>query len=88
MLDSVRIPVDLTISSHMSCATADTADDVGGEVTLLRAVVLAVTDTTAILADLIFVITKSTIKSGKFTELVTLVIVLTFGSRCGLKKSL
>jgi hypothetical protein len=45
----------------MASTSTDTADDIGSEITLFRAVVLAVTDVTAILADLVFVIAKRTI---------------------------
>jgi hypothetical protein len=35
-----------TVTSHMASVTADTADDVGSEVSLLGAIILAVSDLT------------------------------------------
>ena len=74
-------PVDCTVASHVAGAATDTADDVRCKVTLLRTVVLAVTYTTAVLANLVFVVAQRAVKSGKLAQLVTLVVVLTFGSR-------
>ena len=77
----VRIPIDSTIASHVSGTTANTADDVCCEVPLLWTVVLAVPDTSAVLTDLVLVISEGTIERGKLAELVTLVIVLSFRCR-------
>ena len=77
---------DSTVTSHMTGATANTTDDVRCEVTLLRTVVLPVTDTTTVLADLVFVVSKSTVEGGKFTELVPFVIVLSLRGRGRLSK--
>lgn len=38
-----------TVASHVACVATDTTDDVGGEVALLGAVVLAVSDLTTFL---------------------------------------
>lgn len=84
MLDSVRVPVNSTITGHMASTSADTADDVRCEVTLFGTIVLAVTDIAAVLADLIFVVAKCTVEGGEFPKLVTFVIILTFGSGCRL----
>jgi hypothetical protein len=73
-----------TITGHVASVTADTADDVGGVILLLRAVILAVTNLTTVLAGLILVITQSSVKCSKLTKLVTLELVLTLGNRCGL----
>lgn len=85
MLGGIRIPVNSTVTGHVSGATTDTADDVRCKVTLLGTVVLAVANTTTILTDLIFVIAQRTIKCGKFSELVAFVVILTFRGRCGLQ---
>lgn len=69
-----------TVASHVTCITAHTADDAGGEVLLLRTVIFAMTDLTAVLACLIFVITECTVESGQLTQLVTLELVLAFGN--------
>ena len=61
MVSSVRIPVNGTITSHMACTSADTANDVRCEVTLFGAVILPVTHATAILTDLVFIVTESTV---------------------------
>ncbi len=86
MLDSVRIPVNCAVTSHVACASADTADDVRCEVTLFWAVVLAMANITTVLADLILVVAKRSVESGKFPKLVSFVIILTFGGRGSLHK--
>jgi len=63
--------------------TADTADDVGGVVLLLRAVILAMSNLAAVLAGLVFVITQSSVQGSKLTKLVTLELVLALGNGCG-----
>ena len=68
----------------MSSAPADTADDVSSKVALLRALILPVTDVAAVLTDLVLIISKGPIKSGKLAKLVALVIVLAFRCRSGL----
>ena len=78
-MNGVGIPVDSAVAGHVTRASTDTANDVRCKVTLLRTGVLAVTYTTAVLANLVFVIAQSTVKSGKLAQLVTLVIVLAFG---------
>ena len=84
-MGEVGVSVNGTITSHMSGATADTADDVRCEVTLLRTVILAMTNTTAILADLVLVIAQSTVQSREFAKLVTFMVILSFGSRSSLQ---
>ncbi|KZT07717.1 uncharacterized protein LAESUDRAFT_103512 [Laetiporus sulphureus 93-53] len=59
--DGVRIPVNSAIPGHVTSTSADTTDDIGCEVTLLRTVVLPVTDTAAILADLVLVIAQRSV---------------------------
>lgn len=86
MLDSVRIPVNCAVTSHVACASADTADDVRCEVTLFWAVVLAMANITTVLADLILVVAKRSVESGELPKLVSFVIILTFGGRGGLQK--
>lgn len=56
-----------TISGHMTSVATDTANDVGGEVALLRAVVLAMSNLTTVLASLVLIITKGTVESGELT---------------------
>ena len=84
MLDGVWIPVNCAVACHVSGASADTADDVRCKVTLLRTVVLAVTYSTTVLANLVFIVPKGAIESGKLTKLVALMIILAFGGRGGL----
>jgi len=64
----------------VSSATTHTANDVSGEVTLLRTVVFAVADATTILADLVLVITKRAVERCQLTELIALVVILALGS--------
>lgn len=84
-VDGVRIPVNGTVACHVSGTPADAADDVSGEVSLFGAVILAVTHATAILTDLVLVVTKGTVERGELAELVTFMIVLTFWRRGSLK---
>lgn len=56
-----------TIAGHVSSVTADTADNAGRVVGLVRAIVLAMTNATAVLACLVLVITECTVKSSKLT---------------------
>ena len=65
----------------MPGAPANTADDVSSKVALLRAFILPVTDVAAILTDLVFIISKGSVESSKFAELIAFVVVLAF--RCG-----
>lgn len=70
-----------TVTSHVTSVTTDTTDNVGGEVALLRAVIFTMTDLTTVLASLILVVTKSTVKSGELSKLVPLELVLTLRNR-------
>lgn len=65
----------------MAGVPADSADDVGGKVALIRTVVFAVTNFPTILACLVLIISQGTVECGKLTKLVTLKSVLTFGNR-------
>ena len=82
-MSSIRIPVDGTVASHVTSTSANTTDDVCCEVTLFGAVILTVAYTTAILTDLVFVVTKSAVECSQLAKLVTFVVVLSFwcGSR-------
>lgn len=70
----------------MASVPTNSADDVGGKILLFLALKFAMADASAILADLVFVITKRTVKSCKFSQLVSLVVILTFRSRSSLTK--
>lgn len=83
---SVRVRLDSTVTRHMPSAAANAADDVGGEVALLWTVIFAMTESSAVLADLILVVTQGTVQRREFTKLVALVIVLTFRGGSGLKR--
>lgn len=65
----------------MARVTADTADDIGGEVAGLRTVVLAVTNLATILASLIFIVAKSTVQCSELTKLIAFELVLAFRNR-------
>lgn len=69
-----------TVASHVTCITANTTNDAGGEILLLRTVVFAMTDLTTVLACLIFVITECAVQSGQLAQLVAFQLVLTFGN--------
>jgi hypothetical protein len=64
-----------TIPRHMAGVSTETADDIGREVLLLGAVVLAMSDLTTVLTRLVFVVTKW----------IALEFVLTLGDGCSLK---
>ena len=83
-MNSVRIPVNSAITSHVPSTPTDTTDDVRCEVTLFWAVILAVTNTPTILANLILVVSERSVKSCKLAQLVSLVIVLALGCRSSL----
>lgn len=70
----------------MPSIATNSADDVCGEVALLRAVVLPVADLATVLASLVLVITECTVKGRKLTQLITLKLVLAFRNRSSLKK--
>jgi hypothetical protein len=48
----------------MSGAPTDSADDVSCEISLLRAIILAMSDVAAVLTNLVLIITKSSVQSG------------------------
>jgi hypothetical protein len=85
MMGHVRILVNSAVTSHVTGTTANAANDVRCEVTLFRAVILSVANSTAVLTDLVFIVTKGTVQSGKFSKLITLVIVLAFRGRSSLE---
>lgn len=64
----------------MAGIATHSADDAGSEILLLRAIVLAVSDLTTVLASLIFIVTQGSIESSELTELVTLQFVLALGN--------
>lgn len=65
-----------TIPGQMALSTTSMANDVGGNVALLGAFEPAMTFHAAILADLILIISQSTVERSKLSELVALVVVL------------
>lgn len=65
-----------TITSHVPGVATNAADDVCREVLLLGAVILTMTNLATILTCLVFVITKGSVKSGQFTQLVALQLIL------------
>ena len=71
----------------MASVATDTTDDVGSEVALLGAVILAMANLATVLASLVLIITKGTVKSGEFSQLITLKLVLAFGNGCSLNES-
>jgi hypothetical protein len=72
------------IASHMTCLSADSADDTSSVVLLLRAIIFAMSDLTTVLAGLVFVVTKGSVEGREFAKLIALKLVLTFGNRCSL----
>ncbi len=70
----------------MACRTTDAANDVGRKILLLRTVVFSVAPVSTVLADLILVVTQCTVKGSEFSQLVALVVILTFRSGRSLEK--
>lgn len=67
-----------TVASHVTSITADATDDISSKVALLRTIVFPVANLAAVLAGLVFVVTKSTVECGKLTKLIALQFVLAF----------
>lgn len=69
----------------MTRISTDTANDVGGEILLLGAIVFAMSNLTTVLACLVFIITKCTVQGCELSKLISLQFVLTLGNRSGLR---
>lgn len=69
-----------TVAGHMAGIATHSADDASSKVLLLRAVVLAVSYLSTVLASLVLIVTQSSVQSGELTELVTLQFVLALGN--------
>lgn len=68
----------------MACISTDATDNICCKVALLGTVELSVANLTTVLASLILVVTKCTVKCRKLTKLIALELVLTFWNRCSL----
>ena len=71
----------------MAGTPAYTTYDVSRNIALFRAVVLAMTYTTTVLTDLIFIISQSSVQSSQLSQLIPLVVILSFRSRGCLEKA-
>jgi hypothetical protein len=71
----------------VASAPANTTNDVSSKVALFGAVIFAMSDVAAVLADLVLVIAESAVEGSEFAELIAFVIVLAFGSGCSLAES-
>ena len=60
----------------MSSAATNTTDDAPSVVALARAVVLAMTDATTILVNLVFIVTEGSIEGRELAQSVSLVVAL------------
>jgi hypothetical protein len=58
----------------------DTTNNIRCKVALLGAVVLAMSNLTAVLTGLVLIITKGTIQGSELSKLVSLEFILTFGN--------
>lgn len=74
-----------TVARHVTCIPTSAADNAGGEVAGLGAVVLTVTNLAAVLASLVFVIAEGAVEGCKLAKLVALELILSFGDGSGLK---
>jgi hypothetical protein len=72
-----------TITSHVTGVATDAADDAGGVVLSLGAIILAVANLTTVLAGLVLVVSKGTVERGKLTQLIALKLVLSLGNGRG-----
>ena len=59
---SVRIFIDGTIPGHVTRAATNATNDVSSEVALFWAIIFSVTNTTTVLTNLVFIITKGSIQ--------------------------
>lgn len=75
-----------TVTSHVSRVATNTTDDAGRVVLTLRAIVLAVTNLSAVLASLVLVVSQGTVESSQFSKLISLQFVLTFRNGSSLHK--
>lgn len=73
-----------TITGHVASITTNAADDACCVVLLLGAVVFAMANLTAVLAGLVFIVAQRSVESSQFSQLVSLKLILGFGSGCGL----
>jgi hypothetical protein len=74
-----------TVAGHVAGVATDTADDVGGEVASVGAVVFAVSNFATVLAGLVLVVAEGAVQGGQFAKLITLELILAFGDGCGLQ---
>ncbi|KAL5334044.1 hypothetical protein BJX70DRAFT_391746 [Aspergillus crustosus] len=73
-----------TITGHMTGVATNATDDVGSEITLLRAVRsmnVRYKAVHTVLASLVLIVTKCTVERGQFSKLVPLELVLAFRDR-------
>lgn len=70
----------------MSSTAADTADNVSCKITLFLTVEFTMSNTTAVLTDLVFIVAERAIQGRKFAKLISFVVVLAFGCGRGLNR--
>lgn len=68
----------------MPCTATQTTYDVCAVYTLLGTFPTTMALVATVLTELVLVVTEGTVQHGEFTELATLVVILTFGRGCGL----
>lgn len=69
----------------MASIAANATDYVSSKVFSFGTIVFTMSDLAAVLASLIFIVTKGTVQSSKLTKLVALQFVLTFRNGCSLE---
>jgi len=67
-------------------ATTNTTNDVSCEVALLWTVIFAMPKAPTVLANLVLVVTESTVQCCEFAKLIAFVVILAFGRRCSLEE--
>ena len=69
-----------TIACKVTSVAANSTNDVSGKILGLRAIVFPVTDLSAILAGLIFIIAESSVQRSELTQLVSFERVVALGN--------
>jgi hypothetical protein len=62
----------------VTSTSANPTNDIGSKVALFWAVILSMTYTTAILTNLVFIVSESTVESCQLAKLISFMIVLPF----------
>lgn len=73
----------VTVQPELLTSATQSTNNVGTVHSLLGTFPLSVTLFSTVLTQLVLIVSQSTVERGQFSQLISLVIVLTFGRRCG-----